>query len=523
MKKIITTVICSIVGINTMLMAQNARPKLVVGIVVDQLRTDYIEYLRNHFGDRGFNLLMNRGAYLRDVDFKTPGLDAVSGTALAMTGAYPSANGVTGASVYDRDTKLPMPAMLAPGATPTSGNFSPATLLLSTVGDEVAIDGMGLCDVYSVAADPRQAVILAGHAGKGAVWLDQEHGRWATSPYYGQLPLAASLANRLKAPSAQLDTARWKPLLPLSEYPGIPQQKKFYDFSYSFPHSDRDSYLRWTASPLSNRAVTDIAVDFIRTMKLGQKGEAIDMLNIAYTAAPYKYVKDGDFRLELEDTYIRLDRQLGRLFDAIEAGPGLDNTVVYLTSTGYYDDAAPDDEKYRIPGGQFSKKRAVSLLNSFLSARYGNRDFVEAFAGPRIYLDRRAIEALKLNPDEVIAASREFLCKMSGIRNVYTLAEILSEATPTLENLRRATDVRQAGDLYVDFMPGWTVKEDTGHPVTQRPVRSSMVSTPAFFMGPGVDARRIDTPVEGAALAPTLTQVLRIRSPNGAQARPVAL
>lgn len=521
-RRLLTSVICSLVGINSMLMADSARPRLVVSIVVDQLRTDYIEYLRRHFGEKGFNMLINRAAYLRDVDFGLPAADAVSATALAVTGSYPSANGVTSARRFDRATGIESPALQK---SDKSGRrqYSPENLLLSTISDEVAIDGIGLGAIYSLAVDPQISVVLGGHAPTSAVWLDEETGRWASSDAYGPLPMPVTMLNRNASPAAKLDTMRWEPAMKLADYPGIPAQKRYYPFRHTFPLSDRDAYRRWSASPLANREITDMAVEYLRQLKPGSRGDAIDMLSIAYTAAPYKYVKDGDCRLELEDTYIRLDGQLARLFEAIDAGPGLDNTVVYLTSTGYYDDAVADDAKYKLPGGDFSMKRASSLLNSFLSARYGNGNYVSAFRGPNIYLDHSLLESKGIEPERAAEAARDFLSKMSGVRSVSTLSGIISESTPDLAALRRVTDVATAGDLYVDFQPGWNVVDDTRFPVQTKQIRSSMVSTPAFIMAPGVAPSVVSAPVDARRLAPTVTQILRIRSPNGAQLKPLTL
>ncbi len=517
MKRLLTTMLCSLVGINTMLMADSARPRLVVNIVVEQLRTDYIEHLRQHFGRKGFNMLIDKGIYLRDVNFPGASPDAVSATAVALTGSGPASSGITAAEIYDRDKRSARPVLAAPGGN----SYTPENLLLSTISDEVAIDGIGLGAIYSVAVDPQQAVLMAGHAGTSAVWLDAETGRWATSSWYKELPLPVSILNRTASPAARLDTMSWQPLLKLDSYPGIPAQKRHYAFRYTFPTSDRDAYRRWSASPMANREVTDIALSYLKQLRLGNRGDAIDMLGIAYTAAPFKYVKDGDYRLELEDTYIRLDRQLERLIDAIDAGPGLDNTVIYLTSTGYYDDAASDDAKYRLPGGNFSKKRALSLLNSFLSARYGNGDYVETFFGPQIYLDRRTLDARRLDEREVASAARDFLSRMSGVRNAYTLSDILNAGTPATASLRSSIDAVRCGDIYIEYQPGWTVTDDCIYPAQAKPVRASMVSTPAFILSPGAAPVKVSAPVDARQLAPTVTQILRIRSPNGAQAKPL--
>lgn len=408
MNRLITSVICGLVGINTMICADASRPKLVVGIVIDQLRTDYIEYLQNLFGEKGFRKLMRDGAFIRDIDYKVSGLDVASGTALVYTGGYPRHNGITASKVYDPATGEMTPVL---NDATIIGNFtnetySPAKLRLSTISDEISIDGVGFSAVYSIAPDAQQAIIMAGHSGTSAFWINDNTGKWATTTYYHEAPAQVMQRNYTSPISSRLDTLQWKPLLPLSSYPGLPAQKRIFDFKHTFPTSDRSVYRMYMASPMVNTEVTDVAITYLKDLKTGSRGDAIDMLNIGYTAAPYKYVQDGDLRLELEDSYIRLDGQLSRLFDAIDKYVGLNNTLVYVASTGYFDDAVEDDARYRIPSGYFSVKRALSLLNSYLAAKYGNGDYVDTYSAGHIYLDRKQIEEKKLNLQEVASGRR---------------------------------------------------------------------------------------------------------------------
>lgn len=502
MNRLLTSVLFGLVGINTVIQADPTRPRLVVGIVVDQLRSDYLEYLRDLFGENGFKLLMDKGVYLRDVDFQASELDFPSAAASAMTGNHPSANGI----IAGMD------------------NFvSPEQLRLSTICDEVAIDGGGMSVIYSIAPDAATSSILAGHAGNSAVWISPEKGNWTTSTYFGQLPQPAASANQQKPLSSRIDTIRWKPLLPVEKYPGIPAQKKFYDFSYTFPRSDKNSYHRFAASPMVNREITDLAIDYLRALKLGNRSEAIDVLNIGYTAAPYKFQDDSDYRLELEDSYIRLDSQLARLFDAIKKYVGFDNTLVYLTSTGYYDDASVDDPKFRIPTGELSVKRMTSLLNSFLTAKYGNGDYIEKYTRGRITLNRHTLDNKRVDPTEAAEEARTFLSKMQGIAKAYTLPEILSPLTPDIDGLRMSVSADAGGDIFVTFTPGWTVTEDLKYPSTSRSIRSAIVSTPALIMAPELAPQTINNSVNSSTLAPTITGLLHIRSPNGTISRPLML
>lgn len=520
MKKLLTSVICSLVTINTVLMAESTRPRLVVGILVDQLRTDYIEYLKTHFGTNGFKKLMTNGVYFRDIDFKVPDLDAVSAAAIVTTGSYPSRNGITASTEYIKSLRREMPVLLNSGS---SSEYTPAGLNLSTISDEIAIDGAGLGAIYSIAADPRVAVILAGHAGNSAIWLNSATGRWSVPGYYSGAPQPLSFRGNKTLLASRLDTMQWKPMLKLEEYPGIPAQKKYYPFNYTFPHTDKDTYDKFFLSALGNREVTDIAIEYLNSLRLGVRGDAIDMLNISYSAAPFKYVKDGDYRLELEDTYLRLDGQLERLFNAIDKTVGLDNTLIFLSSTGYYNDAVADDPKYRIPGGEFSIKKALSLLNSYLSATHGNGDYVSYFAGRQLFLNKATIDAKRLKAEDITREAADFLSKMSGVAQTYTLSDIASERSENHRKLKLLIDPKSSGDIYVDFTPGWTLIYDNTFPVIKKPVRSSLAVTPAFFMGQNIDPQTIDYTVDATELAPTMARILRIRSPNGATSRGLTL
>ncbi|MDE6867408.1 MAG: alkaline phosphatase family protein, partial [Muribaculaceae bacterium] len=282
-------------------------------------------------------------------------------------------------------------------------------------------------------------------------------------------------------------------------------------------------YIRFAGTPLANREVTDVAIECLRTMNVGQGGQAIDMLNLGYTVAPYKYVKDGDPRAELTDAYLRLDKELGRLFEAINRYVGADNTMIWLSSTGYYDDAVLEDRRYRLPGGDFSVKRAVSLLNSYLSAQYGNDRYVDAFKSGQVYFNHNLIEQKNLRLNEVIADARSFLMKMSGIADAYTIDEILSPRTPEEESLRLSIDPKTGGDIVVAFSPGWTVTDDTEYTPVTHTVRETPVLTPAFILAPDVKAQVISTPVDATVLAPTVAGILRIRSPNGAVSKPLLI
>lgn len=508
-----------------MLNAEVQRPKLVVGIVVDQLRTDYIEYLQNLFGEKGFRKLMKDGVYLRDVDFGIDNLDIANATSIIYTGAYPASSGVTGLKVFDPATRQMLPALYdnASIGNYTNDTYSPAPLRLSTISDELAIEGDGFNGIYAIAPEAQQAIIMAGHAGNSAFWLNENTGQWATTTYYKDVPSPIGSRNYGQSVASRIDGMAWKPLRDIESYPGLPVHKRLASFNHRFSRADKDVYRMFSATPLANEEVTDLAIDYIKDLRLGTRGNVMDMLNLGYTTAPYKYVKDGDSRAELTDAYVRLDAQLERLFDAIDKYVGLNNAVVFLSSTGYFNDATQVAEKYRLPGGDFSKKRSESLLNSFLTAKYGNRDYVKGFYGNNIFLDHDVIEAAGLDVATIAAESRDFLCRMSGVETAYTLRDVLEGSSDAEQRLRRTLDPKRSGDIYVEYAPGWNVVDDMTYPPTVTPMRQSMVMSPAFIFSPTVAATTVDTPVDATQIAPTVANVLRIRSPNGSQSRPLSL
>lgn len=523
MNRLLTSVICGLVGISTVVMADPTRPKLVVGIMVDQLRTDYIDFLSSRFGKDGFNLLKNRGLYLKNIDYDVKDLDIVSSTAIIYTGNYASATGIPADKVFDPASKYPMPVLHDPA---TLGNFtnetySPDGLRISTLSDELAVDGVGLGAIYSIAPNPMQAIIMAGHGGSSAFWISDENGKWATTTYYKDVPNVISKRNYQAPLAERLDTMVWTPSCPLDSYDGVPAQKKYFPFRHSFPKKSSDRYANYKESALVNTEVTDLAIDYIKSLQLGQRGDVIDMLNVGYTVAPYKHGVDSDMRLEMQDSYLRLDNQLGRLLKAVNESVGLENTLIFLVSTGYFDESAEDEARYRIPTGNFSTKRAVSLLNSYLSAKHGNDQYVDGCYRNMIYLDHATIERHGLDLADVRRDSRDFIVMMSGVADVKSLTDIVGETTPELRRIGRGIDPKTAGDLRLEFAPGWTINDDVRLPVLSWQVREGNPATPAFIMGPGIPVKIENSEVRATAIAPTLSSVMRIRSPNGAFDKPL--
>jgi hypothetical protein len=249
-------------------------------------------------------------------------------------------------------------------------------------------------------------------------------------------------------------------------------------------------------------------------MRLGGR-DAMDMLSVAYTVAPYPGSTDTNARLETMDAYLRLDRQLARLLKEVDAQAGTGNAVILLTGTPSPAPTDPDDPKWGLPTGEFSARKAMSLLNMYLIACHGNGEWVTDFSDGRLYLNNKLIADKHLSAEDVRSDAAKFLMKMSGVAAAHTIDDILEHRTD--ESLKRNTVVSQAADIYITIQPGWVMVDDTKSPTVRTTVRYAATDSPAIVFAPGrLLAARIATPVDARQIAPTVARILRIRSPNGA-------
>lgn len=507
--------------------AVNARqPKLVVGIMVDGLQQEYIDLLRTQFVNGGFNRLLTEGVVLENVDYGT-NLDAASATAVVMTGAAPSVNGIPSAQRYEPHARRSYSIVHDPAAV---GNYtdetcSPRNIRVSTLADESRIAGAGVTYAYSIAPNPEQAVIMAGHASNSAVWLNTRTGNWATTTFYTDFPTTLVNRNRLTPLSTRLDNIQWEPSILAAGADFLPEHLTRYPFRYTFPHNSDARYAAFGASPLVNSEITQIATELINSLQLGSHDGA-DMLNIAYTLQPYPYSKTSENRYELVDSYVKLDDNLATLMRTIDTRIGRENAIIYLAATPPSSRRRRDDARWNIPVGEFSTRKAASLINLYLIALHGNGEWVKAVADNQFYLNPDAAKAHNIDLPELRREVAAYLRRMSGVNRAMSVDDILAGKADT-ENaaaLRRNTVADMAGDVSVDLLPGWELVDDYQHP--QR-VKSGTVfvntltTAPAYILAPGVKAETIRAVVDARVLAPTIAGRMHIRSPNGASLPPL--
>lgn len=492
------------------------RPQLVLGIMVDGLRADYLQLLSDYFCSDGFNRLTGGGVLIENVDYG-PAIDRAGAIAMIYTGAPPSVNGIATEQVYDTTRHLGRPTLHDSDkiGNYTDETLSPSALLTSTLADELRIDGAGASYVHTIAPDATCAIIMAGHAGNSAFWINDANGNWATTTHYKDVPTPVSNRNFTAPLSMRIDTMRWEPSMKLDLYPGLPPHKRRYPFSHTFSRGDANVYRLFKQSAPVNTEVTSLAGEYIKSMRLGQRG-SVDMLNIGYTLAPYPGSSDTDSRLEVMDLYLRLDRELSRLFKEVDATVGADNAIILLAGTPAKAPTDPYDPQWGVPTGEFSSRKAQSLLNMYLIARYGSGEWVTDYHDGAFYLNQQLIDSKRLDAESVRAEAAKFLCRMSGVASAHTIDDILENRIS--EQLRRNTVAANAADVFITILPGWQLVDDFNPLDTRRTTQRTVPTTaPVMIYAPAViEASRIDTPVDARQIAPTMARILRIRSPNGA-------
>lgn len=498
------------------------RPNLVVGVMIDGLSMDYINLLQSYFGNGGFKRLLDRGVTITDLDYGTP-VDEATAAAIAQTGAAPAVNGIDRTQVYDTNSHLTRNIFHDPK---TMGNYtdetvSPRALLVSTIGDELRIDSDGLGYIYAIAPDQATAIILGGHSGNSTCWLNDITGNWASTTFYKEWPRIVQTRNRLMPLSERLDTLSWTNLMAVNRYPDIPAHKKAYPIRIRFSRKDVNRYKAYKESAPINTEVTSLASEYIKTMNLGKRQET-DMLNLAYTVQPFQYGKDPDGRLEQMDLYLRLDRDLERLFSAIDAGPGMDKTLVFIQGTPRRSRTRRDDEKWLLPHGEFSPRRAMSLLNVYLIARHGNGEWVNGYHDRQVFLNHDLIKQRMLDIAEVRSDVASFLTRMSGVTDAYSIDDIIKlKAGINPQAVRNNTVIANSGDVFITVAPGWEIVDQASDVTLPLVERSGVTTAPGFILAPHLPATKITTPVDARIMAPTVSSILRIRSPNGAALPPL--
>lgn len=495
-------------------------PKLVVGLTIDQLRTDYLEAFSSLYSEKGFKRLWKEGRIYHNIQYTFSNIDRSSAIAAIYSGTTPSVNGIIGNQWMNISTLRPTNSTddSAFMGYYTDYTGSPSKLLTSTIADELKIATQGKAQVYAIAPFCDAAIFAAGHAGNGAFWLNPNTGKWCGSTYYGEFPWWAGQYNDRQAIDFRIAGITWEPVYPRGMYTFLPDWRDV-TFKYKFDDDRTNKFKKFITSPFVNDEVNALAEELLNKGTIGMD-DITDMLSLTYYAGNYAHKSPQECAMELQDAYVRLDRSIAHLLELIEKKIGLHNVLFFITSTGYTDSESADSGIYKIPSGEFHLNRCAALLNMFLMATYGEGKYVETHYDQQIYLNHKLLENKQLSLTEVQEKAAEFLIQFSGVNEVYSAHRLLLGAwTPEIHKIRNGYHRKRSGDLIIDILPGWNVVNENG--LENKVVRNAYIPTPLIFIGSSVKPAVIQTPVTIDHIAPTLANFMRIRAPNACSTPPI--
>jgi hypothetical protein len=493
-------------------------PKLVISIVVDQLRGDYLQYFSPTFGERGFKRLMNEGLVYHQVDFGFPNVGRAASIATIYTGAYPYYHGIVADKKFDFESKREVSTIYDNTylGNYTTDRLSPLALSGSTLGDELKIATDGKSDVYAIASNAEEAVLSAGRYANAAFWLDDYNGHWATTTYYKGIPWYVDRYNTSQAIGNNPEKI-WTPAQ--FAYNAFPYTKNTSPFKHTFSKNDRDKFLRIKQSPFINEEITNLAATFFEYADFGKRINP-DFLALTYYAGDYKFATvPEEFGLEIQDIYYRLDKEIERLLDLADKKVGLKNVLVILTSTGYYDSAAKLPAGFT-PAGEFFPNRCTALLNMYLMAVYGSGNWVDGYYDEQIYLNKKLIENQKVDWNDILKKTADFITQFSGVQDVVTASQWYVDDTGRSAEFRRGMNKKISGDLFIELQPGWNVVHEE-QPQKDNYTRNNAILSPLYIFGDHIQKGHIYRTVKATEIAPSIAFIMRIRPPNASKNAPL--
>jgi predicted AlkP superfamily pyrophosphatase or phosphodiesterase len=517
------------------------KPKLVIGIVVEQLRYDQIEKIRSRLGENGIRRLLNEGTYYQNASYEYQLTQTAPGYATISTGAEPSLHGITSDEWY-----LPLKDELIyctkdntvnpVGGSYESGLHSPVNLLVSTFSDELKMASGKQAKVYAVGLKESPVIFSAGHAADGAFWFDNTTGTFMSSTYYtDSLPGWVTDFNAMRYADSFLDNS-WNLSRPAKDYSDcLPDSNKFEEgfngLNY-FPYDLKKlsskgkgnagkNYSILRETPFGNTLTTNFAIKLIEKEQLG-KDDITDFLSICYTATDYIGHKFGPSSVEMADAVFRLDRDIENLLKYVTDSLGKKNVLIYFTSAHGISEIPGVLESNRIPSGYFRPNQALQLLRSYLNAVYGEGDWVKGYQEKQIFLNRTLIEDAKIPLDEVQKKVARFIVQFSGVATAYPFSvfETSDFGNGNLKRIINDFSPQRSGDVIVTLNSGWVEKEDSYVASSNSPYEYD-THVPLIWYGWSMNRATVTRKVNLTDIAATLSWLCKVPLPNACSGEPM--
>jgi predicted AlkP superfamily pyrophosphatase or phosphodiesterase len=512
------------------------RPKLVVGIVVDQMRQEYFYRYHDRYEAGGFKRLMNEGFMMTNGHYNYIPTYTGPGHASVYTGTTPADHGIIGnnwfirslgRSIYCAEDSL----VAAVGGSAGSGEISPKNLLTSTITDELMFATGKRSKVVAVAIKDRGAALPAGAMGD-AYWYDGGTGQFMTSTYYyDALPDWVKAFNDKKLPEKYLSQT-WEPLFPVETYvQGAPDDNEFESpfigmETPTFPYDlealmeNNGGFGLISTTPYGNTLTLDMAYAAMEGEQLGQRGET-DFLAVSFSSPDYIGHRFGPSSVEVEDNYLRLDRELAKFFEHLDREIGEGEYLVFLTADHGVADVVSYMQSEGVSAGSLDTRFVLTQLIGFTNQKYGEGKWISNYSNEQIFLNRPLIEENGLDLEQVQQDISRFLMRFDGIKETYTGMDLarLEYNHGKKHLLQMGFNHKASGDVMVILEAAWLSNSVRG--TTHGTGYTYDTHVPIVFYGWGVKPGSSSRYATITDIAPTLSILLKTRLPNGASGQPI--
>ncbi|WP_187262165.1 alkaline phosphatase PafA [Pontibacter beigongshangensis] len=515
------------------------RPKLVVGLVVDQMRYDFLFRYWDQYGAGGFKKLVSEGFNFKYAQYSYVPTYTAPGHASIYTGSVPTINGIAGNAWYDRRTGKTVycvedKTVKTVGSTSDAGLMSPRNMLTTTITDELRLATNMGSKVIGISLKDRGSIIPAGHLGNGAYWFDSPSGNWITSTFYAEeLPGWVQHFNNQKHPDKLLSQV-WDTLLPIEQYTqstadDVPWEGTLAGeerpvFPHNIPALRKKDYELIRGIPAGNTLTKDFALAALAAENLG-KGNHTDFLAVSFSTPDYAGHTFGPNSIEVQDVYLRLDREIEEMLQVLEQQIGKDNILVFLTA---------DHGAAHVPGFMIDKKVPAGVANAgiirdsteaFLNRTYGGGKWVESYTNQQLYLNHKLIEAKKLNKLEVQDKVADYVTRFNAVSRAMAAESIQRSGwgEGLVNRMANGYNAERSGDVLIVLRPGWFEGGSSKTPrgTTHGSYSNYDTHVPLVWYGWQVKPGESSAEVLVSDIAPTIASWLYIQEPNGTVGRPL--
>jgi predicted AlkP superfamily pyrophosphatase or phosphodiesterase len=512
--------------------SQSAKPKLVVGVVVDMMRYEYLDRYKAHYGEGGFLRLMNNGFNCRNLHINYVPTMTAAGHSAIFTGTTPRFNGIIGNDWFDRKAGrmrycVEDRSVKSVGVENASAQMSPRSMLSTTIADQLKLHNVGRGKSIGISLKDRGAILPAGHSAEAAYWFSDG---WVTSSYYmEELP---SWVQKFNKTISKYMPEKWETLRPIDTYVESFTDDNAFEGKLAgqekpvFPHdikklaADNGNLSLLMMLPQGSTMTTDFAKATILNEKLGM-GAHTDFLSVSYSSADNTGHMYGPHSKEMQDSYVRMDGEIAELLSFLdrEIGPG--EYLLFLTSDHGANDVPAYLNSQKIPAGIADDKLMFKASQDFLKERFGIENAILKYYNEQFYLDHELIRASSNDLEQVSRALAHFVLQFEGVAETHSTYDLMrAEFTEGLMGrVQRGINMQRSGDVLVIYQPSWMKYGIVG--THHGSGYSYDTHIPALFFGWNVKQGYSDKALSVTDIAPTVCTMLGISFPNATQGRPI--